>query len=214
MKIRQGFVSNSSSSSFIIMAEGETTTIRDVATLMIHTVIEELKNDDWTSPEELQRWVDSREKWITTLNRLDEDQFVQFQSINYDTWIVKAGEHIFVSTCNNTDWDLPNTTSKISDKTEKELKRILKDKFDDFEPGYEMYVEDNFDDFYSLPYEIRGNEMKTSTYCQKQKDERCDGFITLWKTSNGNICPYCDVSKFKRKEKLKEIEKNIQDEKI
>ncbi|NPV13079.1 MAG: hypothetical protein HPY57_15035 [Ignavibacteria bacterium] len=88
MKVRNGFVSNSSSSSFII-DQNRWNNISELAEYMIKRV--EYKPQ---VNEVLQRLKECK----------DLDQPVMFYSCNYDTWINKYGEHYFVTTCNNEDW--------------------------------------------------------------------------------------------------------------
>lgn len=210
MKIRKGFVSNSSSSSFILLAKNETETVRDVARIMINRIITDIKYDKWDSKEEKSEWINSRKKWLKKLKTIDKNKPIHFFSINYDTWIIKIADNILISTCNNTIWDLPNITNNISDKTKKELK--LKKIDIPLVYDYDFYITDIFDNYYySLPFGIIGKEISYSiydeTYCKKQTHKYCTGYTQLWETRIGHICPYCDALLFKRKEKLIQLKK-------
>ncbi len=215
MKIRNGFVSNSSSSSFVIMAEGETATVRDVARIMVNDIIREIKVDrypDWKDD------IQSKKKWIKDLENIDENTSIHFPSCNYDTWIKKVGDRILVSTCDNTPWDIPNQ-ARMSEKTLEELKHVMSgDDIDAFSDcyNYDFYLESHFKDFYSLIFGIVGRETIHSyggpnysyedNLCKKIRDGRkCDAH--LWETNIGIKCPICDAHVFKRKEKLEQLNK-------
>jgi len=98
MKKRNGFVSNSSSSSFII-GHGE---IDTVATDMLNTLI----NDDseWPRSDIANEWKSNLSKALKMEKVKNGSIGITFPSCNYDTYIVKEGNRIYVSTCNNTDW--------------------------------------------------------------------------------------------------------------
>ena len=84
MKIRVGFVSNSSSSSFMISRKSYKTT-KDVALAMIPA-------REWDGDEEL----------IKTIEKLgDFDKPIAFKSCNYDTYISGDKDRFYVFTCNN-----------------------------------------------------------------------------------------------------------------
>jgi hypothetical protein len=99
MKIRNGFVSNSSSSSFII-PNGNIATI---ANIMLRTVIE-----DW---EELDQ--DTVSLWRKNAEKCHDNKDIQngkvgimLPSCNYETYIFKVNNDIYVDTCNNHQWPL------------------------------------------------------------------------------------------------------------
>ncbi len=212
MKIRNGFVSNSSSSSFIINCVDETKTVCDVATLMIQKLIDDIKLEKWGDWRED---VKIKEKWLRDLNSIDENLGVQFPSSNYDTWIKKVGNQILISTCNNEDWYIPNQ-AHISDETKEELLKLMGD--DDivsFEEYHEFYISEFFTKFYSLEFGIVGTEVEYGDdyYCKKQRKNEYsilqDCGCHLWETKLGVKCPICDKGLFERKEKLDKINKLI-----
>lgn len=100
MKIRTGFVSNSSSSSFIVMREAPFNSPAEVA---YHMLVERKWLNDSQMLEKLTARL--RNGNITRLNN------VCFRSINYDTYIYHyinlTEPEIRIYTCNNTDWNFP-----------------------------------------------------------------------------------------------------------
>ncbi len=90
MKVRSGFVSNSSSSSFVI-SRNEYPTVFELAFDMIGA-------RDWPTDDEL------REKCTDLATFITEDVGVFFKTCNYDTYIFKHNDEYFVTTCNNHDW--------------------------------------------------------------------------------------------------------------
>lgn len=89
MKTRNGFVSNSSSSSFVIAADKEIKTVFDLAIKMIPT-------REWGDDDKLIRKIKS--------SKVNPDNPIMFRSCNYDTYIIKEGKYFVVETCNNHDW--------------------------------------------------------------------------------------------------------------
>lgn len=214
MKVRNGFVSNSSSSSFVIECTGQTKTVRDVATIMIKVLIDELNEERWYS--DWKKDIKEKKQWIKDLESIDENHSVHFPSCNYDTWIKKVGNRILVSTCNNSNWELPNQ-SIMTEEVFNELKCVMSDKeYEEFvEYYYEFYLDSYFKDFYSLNFGIVGREVKydwnnnykyDNTICKKERNSRECGQY-LWETKLGIKCPICDIELFKRKEKLEKLDK-------
>ncbi len=91
MKIRKGFVSNSSSSSFII-SDKDFHSVRDLAKYMLGRKILEMSYEDVSWKDEL---INDNNQLIKKLETLDENQSVSFPSCNYDTYIRKVGRSIF-----------------------------------------------------------------------------------------------------------------------
>ena len=94
MKIRSGFVSNSSSSSFIIEKNDEYKNINELARYMVGRVG---YNDN---KQPIYDLLDNSTK--------DPNTNIMFYSCNYDTYIYDYGKYMLVNTCNNEDWDLDN----------------------------------------------------------------------------------------------------------
>ena len=98
MKVRHGFVSNSSSSSFII-GHGD---ITKVAKEMLDILF--CDDLDWPSDDVGNEWKHNMET-AANLDRVKNGSIgITFPSCNYDTYIVKEGNKVYVSTCRNTDW--------------------------------------------------------------------------------------------------------------
>lgn len=208
MKIRNGFVSNSSSSSFII-SNNHFKSVRDLAKYMIKRQIDEIKfedKNDWN-----KEYIKYKKDYIKRLNNIDENHPVSFPSCNYDTYIRKVGDVYLVATCNNTDWELYDYVTKMSDSDENEL-IYLKSYYPGEENDIDRILEDNYDfspfgkDFYSLDKEIIGIE--TYNYCSSTKHEP---YTRMWDTKYGEICLICNPI-FKRKKKLEIIDKVSKDE--
>lgn len=98
MKIRNGFVSNSSSSSFII----EGGDVIDIASRMLSCVLGE--DPDWPSEEIAHRWRHNLESASRDAKVKDGSVGITFPSCNYDTYILKEDNKVYIATCNNTDW--------------------------------------------------------------------------------------------------------------
>ncbi|MFC1454139.1 hypothetical protein ACFLQL_03065 [Verrucomicrobiota bacterium] len=94
MKIRNGFVSNSSSSSFVLKG----ISIKEVASKMLDIVIAEWEDGKQDSYKYFQELTNN-------LEAAREDKPITLPSCNYDTYICKlTNGNIYVSTCNNHDW--------------------------------------------------------------------------------------------------------------
>lgn len=94
MKIRIGFVSNSSSSSFVI----ERDAYPNVFSLARHMLSIRNSEGNWGDLE-TSKIIKAEAK------HLNSDQAVQFSTCNYDTYIIPRITQYLVSTCNNHDWE-------------------------------------------------------------------------------------------------------------
>ena len=115
MKIRNGFVSNSSSSSFIINGK-----ISDVANSMLKTVIEDYS--DWGNEKATKKDLAEYEKWASNLKKAlkNEDVLsgkigITMPSCNYETYILQVDDQIHVSTARNHEWDTDSMGNVMSE---------------------------------------------------------------------------------------------------
>lgn len=192
MKIRQGLVSNSSSSSFVLKKgeigtvdysffeeDGKETddvfreikleTVYDVARVMIH-------KRGWKDDLELEKKIDKYEN-----SNIDSEIGIYFITCNYNTWIKKEGDFFLVDTCNNHAWyDVMNQYG------ENILPNEIKEKYsDDYYFNYDLMTNSN--DFLSLHSGIIGTPLsRESGYC-------C--YEYMWQTGDGIVCPICGKKK-------------------
>jgi len=194
MKIRNGFVSNSSSSSFVIRADGELSTVKDVAKYIIDQC-------------------DDNEHFVKEINALkelkDSDTPVHFNTWGDQTYIRKHGSGvIMITTTQNVDFgSLDNNCLNDSDLSE--------DFYNEFHQKDEEYPEDSytpediedlkyfythFDDFFILREGIYGRYiyMRNCPMCN-------ENFTRGYKLKNGKEICMCQIDKYIRKEKLIKI---------
>ena len=110
MKIRNGFVSNSSSSSFVLRIGAEYKNVFDVAKRMAK------ERDGWNAQWDREDGVDRKRedlvKKIVEAEKagMDPNTPTMFKSCNYDTHLMRVetshGACVVISTCNNVSWDL------------------------------------------------------------------------------------------------------------
>lgn len=108
MKTRHGFVSNSSSSSFILSKDSYES-VFDLAKKMIPA-------RDWDTDQELINKIEEAE-----IKGMDPNTSVSFASCNYETYIVKYKDYYLISTCNNHGWNINNDFNRFP----KELRSIV-----------------------------------------------------------------------------------------
>jgi hypothetical protein len=94
LKVRTGFVSNSSSQSFLVQVSAYGS-VFSLALEMLH-----IRNADWSDGNMPRDRLAAEAKSIRASKR-DPNTSVAFQCTNYDTYIVKCGDVYAVSTCNN-----------------------------------------------------------------------------------------------------------------
>lgn len=200
MKVRNGFVSNSSSSSFII-SNKKFATVSDLAKYMIK---QKMQDEGSNKYDKLL---------IKNLSKIDKNRNMSFPSCNYDTYIRKVGDCYLVATCNNTYWDLYDYRTILTDNAKEELAELMNkysslEEYSDYKEAQAILEGDYGDfsrigiDYYNLDKEIVGIEMYSS--CKKCNEN-------MWNTPKGQICLKCNPY-FQRKEKLEIINKKINED--
>jgi len=132
MKIRNGFVSNSSSSSFIIRG-GE---IEEIAISMLKTVIEDFSDwdKDWDKKSQgdieiYDTWHDNLEIALKRKDVLSGKIGIVMPSCNYDTYIVKKDDVIYISTANNHTWDIDATDVEYEEEGYDSVRQVIDESF-------------------------------------------------------------------------------------
>jgi len=99
MKIRNGFVSNSSSSSFIV-ANGDVATI---ANIMLNVVL-----NDWYDLDDktVEAWRKNATKCHNNEDIRSGKIGITIPSCNYETYIFKSGQDVYIDTCHNHEWPM------------------------------------------------------------------------------------------------------------
>ena len=95
MKIRMGFVSNSSSSSYLVPLNAFDT-VFDLAKKII-----DIRDEDWKETCESPEFGTMKNLQRAKKKGISQDTPVQFITCNYATWIKKTDKGFIVETCNN-----------------------------------------------------------------------------------------------------------------
>ena len=179
MKIRNGFVSNSSSSSFVLKVSSKIPTVFSVAEIMI-------KHRD---KDNAQYGYDNKNKDVKKLRslKIDPDTNIRFNSCNYDTYITKENDVYLITTCNNHGfWEIFEGLS--ADST------IYTIKYDE-----DLYNIQTDRDYYILELGVIGRQLsyqEERKYECKTKDCYCGD---LFKVGDDIICSQCGKKIEKRK---------------
>ena len=207
MKIRNGFVSNSSSSSFII-SDKKFPTVRSLATYMLK---QKIKESRYNREEE---YINYDKEYINNLQNVDENYPVSFPSCNYDTYIRKIGDCYLVATCNNTDWNLYSyNTSMLTEKAKVALKELKKSysKGSDDRREIKDILNGEISEFYSFGsdfYDLNEQIIGVETYDYCPNTTNHNNYTHLWNTlTHGKICLKCEEI---RKEKLGILKEKIE----
>jgi len=205
MKIRTGFVSNSSSSSFIVNASGIFSTVKDVAIY----IMDNIPYDSYTEERH-------------TLDMLSNDTPVFFNTGGDETYIRKVDDKIVIETTQNIAFELLHenclTRKDLTDEFCKKFEYLDIDEDYPIEKGEvpelitledprDFYFHNLFDDFNILQYNILGKEHYISN-CPN-----CKGIFSQgWELKGGKRICDCQIEKhlliLSRKEKINKINEN------
>jgi len=180
MKIRSGFVSNSSSSSFLIPLD-EFKSVFDIAREMIKIRDEDWK-DDIVSRSDSWKVIDNLEQ-----SGMDPNTPVSFPTTNYNTWIVRTPNGYLVDTCNNHDWTFEGVWAEhiwdfnVPGYTEKDDHRLQDDRVYFLHLGLFGKLIKSYK-WYDTCKQIANREDWTGT---------CGGYL-LKLDDDSVICPICE----------------------
>ena len=195
MKVRNGFVSNSSSSSFLIRFGENFPDTYSIAKDMLKD-----KFDDWAdfndNDDEYNINFISNNSFrnLKHLKKSNRNTPIFFRSTNYDTYIFKVSDnYAFVDTCNNITWNIQN--------------------YGTYNIPPELNITDLYDlsddrknrEYYVVEYGLWAYPTKKYSYCDK-----C--YNPLWVINDNTYCLGCNgniISRGFKVAKLKSILDNL-----
>ena len=150
MKVRNGFVSNSSSSSFILKKNENFPNSYSLAASMI-------KIRDWDNDKYLI------EKMIEKVEKGEGYENISFNSCNYDTYIVDVGDYLLCNTCNNHNhYEITNYGEHVNSNN---LPDDIKNEYIDKEYGD---INLRSESFWFLEHDIKTKESENySEFCHE-----------------------------------------------
>ena len=216
MKVRSGFVSNSSSSSFILKFNDRFPDTASIAENMIKD-----KFDDWVDFGDIEEGDPFMSKVYNNLEKFKSKHYnprtpIFFKSCNYDTYIVPITEnYVLIDTCNNTDWSIQYDSDVVHGLPDEVL-----EKYPESEGfgGHELYIvrtgELDQDGYgvsikYNAEYYLveEGVFMVSPDGYQYCKKSGC--YEDIWFFNGVKYCMKCDRDKLMRSMKIKKIKNAI-----
>jgi hypothetical protein len=199
MKIINGFVSNSSSSSFIVRFDE-----RYPNTLAIAESMFKNRFSDWRDYDKENEYFPREERAFKNIEKLKGSKYenmpMYFRSTNYDTYIKAISEKFaFVDTCNNIHWDIkdePNTTFNAPP----EIMELYPDTINDYN---ELEIRIKYDtEYYILESGLIAKSPREYDTCKKCYDP-------MWFIGTEKYCTNCDGEKISRSLKINKVKKLI-----
>jgi len=181
MKIRSGFVSNSSSSSFILRKDDYFPDSYSLAASMI-------KVREWNNDGELV------DKLISKVEAGESYPNISFASCNYDTFIVDEGDYLLCETCNNhAHWNITDYGDNISFASLPEEIRLKYSRDGDMNlTGKYSEEEKDCDEFWFVEHDIIGKLASKYTNGKYNNDTYCSECYTDYVVIDGVAqCPRC-----------------------
>lgn len=177
MKIRTGFVSNSSSSSFVLETKNDHNTTWKVAQEMLRQREADGWNEDGEGPtaeETIRR--------IEALNLPVNTPFTM-HSYNYETFIFKCDDKILIDTCNNHRWDISG-----------EYTEYYGDEYKKYSDGDGLLVKHDDILFFHMDYLIVAKEAPFEAMTEYKKTHpNCTHSYRQLQIPDGTlICPRCE----------------------
>ena len=187
MKIRNGFVSNSSSSSYIICND-----IEAVTTHMLNVIIKDYKDFDKetkiTNVKTYNKWKRNLKSKLKDIEVQNGKTGISFPSTNYRTYVLKVGQNCHIATCNNQYWDFAENFNVLfagygEDEGESDLPyKSIKNK-------YFYYIENGLMLSTHLYFDtLKKNSRLNKYYCKKCK---MNSFCFVESTEGLMYCGYC-----------------------
>jgi hypothetical protein len=208
MKVRRGFVSNSSSMSFITRSEAYPSVFA-IARRMLEIQLDTYLDDDYgynTRPlnDREYEWIERLQGLIDKLNELeafgmDPNTPVKIPSINFDSYIVRRGNRYYCNTSNNhCQWeDLDGIERRIHDDSDEDDRFYL--------PAQHFFYDVQMDimmkrlGWREYPSEVR--------WCKHEHENGQPYTIERIMLESGEIvCRKCDIEKIRAAKVIQEVE--------
>jgi hypothetical protein len=157
MKTRNGFVSNSSSSSFVLKVGLPFDDVFELAEYMI-------PKREWDDDKKLLNTLKNLKTKKSNRTSLSSNKLnftsLSFRSCNYDTYIAKLGDYFLIETCHNHDWELDDFRVACPPEFEE---HFGDDSFYELPHKFNFYNLDK--EFYGRPLSYKELDDKKLEYC-------------------------------------------------